>query len=157
MSERFIHKGVEIRCSSNGYFYARVVGRDGGEPVEICRDTLSQMRAEIDKVLTIEKNRRSRPSIPVYLFDGQEFQLVEWRGFQTNSGVMLVTRSDGKKQRLKIAAFPHNGQSLAWLVPVDLAKDGLLELGERYAASDAETKRLRLELGEAVKAVGVSR
>ena len=121
----FPHKGIEIVCLSNGHFAARVDCK--GEPVDICRSSLADTKTEIDKVLARERSRRSRPSIPVYLFDGERLEPVEWRGFQSNSGRMLITDSEGTKKKYEIRGY----KGKTYLIPTELVDDGLLTLAAR--------------------------
>ena len=145
----FAHKGIEITCLSNGHFAARVDCK--GEPVDICNSSLADTRGEIDKVLARERSRRSRPSIPVYLFDGQKLELMEWRGFQSNSGRMLITDSEGAKKKYEI----HGSRGKACLIPAELVGAELLALHEDHKRTVQQLKDIQAALGAAVREVGV--
>ena len=140
LPDTFMHRDVEIAVNAAGFFVARVDSR--GEPVDICQETIGCVRKEIDRILSRERNRRERPSIPVYLYNGATLTPLEWRGFQSNTGAMLVTHVSGKKQRLKIDCSGN-----AYLLPSEMVDDEVLCVVQRYEAAQKE----RAAASEALK------
>jgi hypothetical protein len=152
MSETFKHRDIEIIVMPNGYFAARVFG--AGEPIDLHSETLSGIRKEIDRVLVSEQNRRIRPSIPVYLYDGKKCDLIEWRGFQLNAGFMLITNAEGKKIRYKLEHW--RDEQAARLVPQNLYNEALAAAIDRCRNAETELEAARAALKEAIEPVSVA-
>jgi len=145
----FKHRGEEITCLSNGYFQATV--SVGGDPeVVLTETTLQEVRDGIDRLHQRERRRRARVSVPVYFFNGKNpMEPMEWRGFQSNTGHMLLTNHEGEKLRYKVSLEG------AFLVPAALATGDLLNLSREYADLCSRVTDARSALEAAVTEVGV--
>lgn len=146
----FKHRDVEIVIAGNGQFCARVWSK--GDAVDVCEESLDQARHTIDRILSRERSRRARPSVAVFLYYDKTLEPIEWRGFQNNSGRMLVTTAGGEKKRLKIEGY---GAASAWLIPTSLVDNDMLRAHRAYVDAQEQVVVARERLQGLVESRGV--